>query len=236
MKIILSAKLKKKELITDNRPALVSFFKNAFSMYNEDLFDKFYSTKSGKQKSFCFSIKFNGPKFSDNIILLSDESIELTIHTYDIEDGIDIYNALCLQKRKEYPLPDENSLTITDVIIRNHKTITSEEITIKMYSPLLVRKHDERKDYYLTAEHAEFVKYFRMSVEDFLNKENINLDKEIEIVPVQPKKTVPVSFGHKVTGNLGVFKLKGSPALLNLLYQSGIGSRRSQGFGLFEII
>ena len=234
MKIILTAKLKKAEIIADNRPSLVSFFKNAFSSYNKELFNKYYT--GYVRKNFCFSLKLNHPVFNGDNISLSDETIEMIIHTYSIEDGIDIYNSLCMQKGKEYPLPENNGLTLTDVCIRNHKQISSNEILIKMYSPLLVRKHENNKDYFLTPEHGDFDKYFSMSVSDFLTREEIYICNDVEIIPVNPKKTVPISFGYKVTGNLGTFKLRGNPELLNLLYQSGIGSKRSQGFGLFEII
>ena len=234
MKIIITAKLKKPELISDNRPALVSFLKNAFISYDTDLFNKYYS--GYKRKSFCFSIKLNSPVFSGDIIKLADETIEITICTYSFEEGIDIYNSLCIQKGNEYPLPENNSLTLTDICIKNHKQVSSNEILIKMYSPLLVRKHEDCKDYYLTPEHVDFDKYFAVSVSDFLSREEINICNDIEIIPVNPKKTVPISFGYRVTGNLGTFKLRGNPELLNLLYQSGIGSKRSQGFGLFEII
>lgn len=37
-------------------------------------------------------------------------------------------------------------------------------------------------------------------------------------------------------GSIGTFKLFGNKELLNFLYRAGIGSRRSSGFGMFEII
>ena len=64
----------------------------------------------------------------------------------------------------------------------------------------------------------------------------MNLDSTVTITPVSPKKTVLRNFGHYMTGNLGIYTLTGHPLLLNLLYQSGIGARRSEGFGLFEIV
>jgi CRISPR/Cas system endoribonuclease Cas6 (RAMP superfamily) len=35
--------------------------------------------------------------------------------------------------------------------------------------------------------------------------------------------------------NLGTYILKGPNNILNLLYRSGIGGRRGEGFGMFEI-
>lgn len=236
MIITLSAKLKKAEFITDNRPSLVSFLKNAFSEYGNGLFEKYYAEHKNILKSFCFSMKLSNPVFKGEIIDLSDEKIEITINTYDPAEGIDIYNALVKQRGKAFPLPNQNSMTVSDVSIRNHKPITSNTIMIKMRSPLLVRKHDGKKDRYLTPDSEEFNEFFQLSVKDFLTKESIDIPGDIEIIPVKPKKTVPVAFGYKISGNLGTYILRGDVKLLNLLYQSGIGARRSQGFGAFEII
>jgi CRISPR-associated endoribonuclease Cas6 len=35
---------------------------------------------------------------------------------------------------------------------------------------------------------------------------------------------------------MGRFKLKGSPALMSIAYDTGLGSKNSQGFGMFEIV
>ena len=58
----------------------------------------------------------------------------------------------------------------------------------------------------------------------------------IHIEPVDARKTVVNTFGSKITGNIGIFKLTGSLTLLNTLIQTGLGSRRSQGFGCFTVI
>ena len=62
------------------------------------------------------------------------------------------------------------------------------------------------------------------------------LEEQIEITPIKPFKTVVNTFGNKITGNVGIYQLTGDVHILNLLYQLGIGSRRSQGFGMYEIV
>ena len=50
------------------------------------------------------------------------------------------------------------------------------------------------------------------------------------------KKVVVNCFGRKIDANIGIYKITGNPELLNILYQSGIGSRRSEGHGKWEVL
>ena len=36
--------------------------------------------------------------------------------------------------------------------------------------------------------------------------------------------------------SVGIFILEGNPAVLNYLIQAGIGSRKSEGFGMMELL
>ena len=50
------------------------------------------------------------------------------------------------------------------------------------------------------------------------------------------RKTV-VSFKNiLINSSIGEYILEGNSELLNILYKTGIGSRRSEGFGMFEVI
>ena len=50
------------------------------------------------------------------------------------------------------------------------------------------------------------------------------------------KKVVVPVFGRNTDASIGIYKLSGSCRLLNILYLAGIGVRRSEGHGKFEII
>ena len=56
------------------------------------------------------------------------------------------------------------------------------------------------------------------------------------IEPIKAKKVVIPVFGRNTDASLGIFKLKGDRDLLNLLYMAGIGARRSEGKGKFDIL
>lgn len=39
-----------------------------------------------------------------------------------------------------------------------------------------------------------------------------------------------------IDANIGIYKVTGTPELLNFLYMAGLGCRRSEGHGKFEIV
>ena len=64
-------------------------------------------------------------------------------------------------------------------------------------------------------------------------QQNVN---GIKIKPINARKTVVKFYEKNIESSIGEFLLEGSPELLQLLYDCGIGSKRSSGFGLFEVI
>ena len=50
------------------------------------------------------------------------------------------------------------------------------------------------------------------------------------------RKEVTTYQGTYITGWSGLFTLEGPPAMLDLLYNTGLGAKNAQGFGMFEII
>ena len=55
-------------------------------------------------------------------------------------------------------------------------------------------------------------------------------------ISLKGKKVVIPVFGRNTDASLGIFKLTGSRQLLNILLLSGLGSRRSEGHGKFEVV
>ena len=120
-----------------------------------------------------------------------------------------------------------NFITLENVKIENERNIFSDRILIKMCSPLLVRKHEEGKDKYLAYNDEEFEKYFDLSLHKmFANLGLHKLDLPVEIIPLKPIKTVVNTFGNQITGNVGIYMLRGNKEILAILQKLGIGSRR----------
>mgnify|MGYP000558715272 FL=1 len=60
--------------------------------------------------------------------------------------------------------------------------------------------------------------------------------ENFSVTPVKAKKIVAQVWRRPTDATIGILKLTGTPELLNLLYASGVGSRRSEGHGLLNII
>lgn len=252
MKIHVSMVLKKPELPSDNRPVFVSYIKAALEKTANDLYRKLYNSKTDENdehsldqvssmKELTFSVKMNNPKFNleEGKIELGGSEILASFSTGAPMLGIDLYNSLNNMKGLAYPLPNENSLTAKRIRVENHQPITSNTVLITMLSPLVVRKHEKAvKDRYYIYEDNEFQDCFFDVTKNQLEKlHKIGIKRDdVILTPFKPKKTVSLIFGRKLRCSLGLFKLQGDANILNLLYQNGIGSRRSQGCGMFEIV
>ena len=60
--------------------------------------------------------------------------------------------------------------------------------------------------------------------------------ENFSVTPVKAKKIVARVWRRPIDATIGILKLTGSPELLNFLYASALGSRRSEGHGLWDII
>lgn len=237
MHIIFKIKLSSNIISKNYRSLILSYLKNAFQSNDVELYEKYYGC-TYSLKNFCFSIVLDNPKFNENLIILDSNEIIIKLSIMDISCGIDIYNALLKMKNKEYITSENNSLTLIDIKLENHKIINKNEIIVKMQSPLIVRIHVNNKDRYLSYKDTDFINCLKSSI-GYTLKEFTNIDlsnRNLKIMCISPKKTVVDAFGAKITANLGVCKIVADLDVINAMYQLGIGSRRSEGFGMFEVI
>ncbi len=122
------------------------------------------------------------------------------------------------------------------------RTITSDTIKIRMKSPICV---------YSTEEETKKTIYFSPNDEDFAGIVGDNFirkyyaykgiipETDILLKPIrvtQKDKFVTKYKGIYVSGWKGIYELYGEPKYLDFLYQTGIGSKNAQGFGLFDIV
>ena len=120
------------------------------------------------------------------------------------------------------------------------RIICDGRINIKMLSPIEVHATGEDGHSY----------YFTPLDKDFAEQINANFQRkwvaytgnlpvgrvDIEVVNVGAKdKYVTTYKGIYINGWRGEYALEGNPEYLNFLYYSGIGSRNSSGFGMFEV-
>lgn len=217
---------------------VVSFFKAALQNYSEELFEEFYDKKRSIIKAFTYSLLLPQAQFVKEKINLGQSCFTMFFSSADMGQLIQFFNAFKLMLNKPYPVQN-NLMWLKRVGTQKREEITDSEIVVKMQSSLVVRRHNSETnhDEYFTYDHEEFGKVLKENIETFLQKLNIPASAEgFSIIPIKGKKVVADIFGRKVDANIGIYKLTGSPELLNILYLSAMGSRRSEGHGKFEVI
>lgn len=148
------------------------------------------------------------------------------------------FNGFQLMKRKKYPM-NENSMTLVSIRMQPLPEIREKEIVIRMQSPLLVRRHNSENntDIYYTCETDGFEQALKENIAFFLDRMGMDaMAEDFFVQIIKGKKVIVPVFGRNTDATLGIFKLTGSCRLLNLLYQAGMGVRRSEGHGKFEVI
>lgn len=140
-------------------------------------------------------------------------------------------NGICYGERKIR----EVEMKLTD------RTVEQNEILIRMKTPLTVHATDR---------FSKKTFYFRPDEERFSELVNDNFKRKYEaytgIMPDENIKFEVVKFserdkyvtnykGFYISGWYGIYRLKGKRQYLDFLYQTGVGDRNSQGFGMFDL-
>lgn len=212
----------------------VSFIKKAAK--NAGLFEEMFGTN--RSKTFCFSCYLPNPKYIEDKILLSDCCFSVTFSDYSKPDILRLYNGFLRLKDTFYPVAGLNTMMLESISLDRRVKIRTDAVVIKMLSPLIVRKHDveKNKDTYLAYSDPEFSAILKKNTEHLIKKLGLSFSLDgFSVFPVHCKAVPLRTFSSSTLGNFGLFQLTGSPALLNFLYEAGLGSRRNAGRGKFEI-
>jgi len=140
-----------------------------------------------------------------------------------------------------------NQLYISSIEVYKNRTFDNT-IKIKILSPITVYstlyKNDgkSKKTYYYTP----YEKEFKDLIHDNIIKKYTAFNKKepkdkkfcIDPLKVTQKRNHIVAFYKDtvIKGWTGIYILTGSPELIGFSYDTGLGSKNSQGFGMWEII
>ena len=254
MRINLNFELENNVIIKEYRLAIISFIKHALEKNYKNTYDAIYNNNT-KMKAFTFGVYLPDAKINNNGIELykNDKNqtyINITFSIFDNELFIELYNSFNSMINKKYAY-DNNSMimTLRKITMLNEKAISKNRVLIKFLSPLILRNHNREtnKDIYLTFKDQNFNSLLNQSVERIAKEFNFE-SSEIKLITVnttdengniikEESKTTVVPFKENlISASFGKFCLEGDTTLLNNLYKTGIGSRRSDGFGLFEVL
>ncbi len=219
------------------RKSILSFIKKALQEYDQEQYKKFYNEKDNIIKPFTFAAFFKDSKFNGDNIIVNSKTMELNMSTENYNTGIALYNAFNHQRNKKFSL-NNNSMTLKNIVLLPEKQIDNEEIMIKFLSPLVVRSRTDNKDYYYSYKDNQFLNILKLNIKMQLQISDLPeaIVENLNIEPINAKKTVVKFYEKQIESSIGTFKLSGDINLLNYLYRSGIGSKHSAGFGMFEVI
>ncbi|MCX7612401.1 MAG: CRISPR-associated endoribonuclease Cas6 [Ignavibacterium sp.] len=245
MKLSFYFSLEHNQLPMDYRRGFASIIKDALSRADKSLFDYYYSG-TYKIKPFTFSVYFDRePKLVGQNIFEVGNQITLKFSTNDKRLAVALFNGMLDLRYKPYKLFD-NQITLKSMMLHPPKKIDKDEVKFKTVEFTLVTNknchidiNDKQYDLYLTPNDIGFDEGLRFLVQEqvkkFLDyKHSFPFDYEInkgtlKITPVWHYNQWNKSFKAEI-------KIKSHPKVLQLLYETGIGARRSQGFGMLEVI
>ena len=105
---------------------------------------------------------------------------------------------------------------------------------------LCVREHNREtnRDTFITCEDKEFSEKAETIIKNQLQMVGFykNQYKDIKVEPIDCKKIVVKHYGIFIDSTIGVLKISGNMNALQYLYQSGLGSHHSSGFGAVNVI
>lgn len=203
------------------------------------LHDKGFEYEKRKFKMFVFS-----RLFSKNYKIIENEIVFDKEIYFFISSPLNEFLSQFTQNLFKNPSIKifRNELILKGVYILGIPQI-KETGKIKMLSPLTcystLYKKDKKKTYY----YSPFEKEFEFLIQENLRKKyeafyKKTKDFEFKIKPMKVDKNSEKIINYKGTvikGWLGIFEINSLPEIIKFAYDVGLGSKNSQGFGMFEI-
>ncbi len=225
----------------DKNRVVLSFIKHNFSSYDKDYYAELYEETPNKMKSFTFALYMGKCKFLREEIFIPEKKIILNYSTDDLKNGIIFYNSLLKNKGVKFPIKN-NSVHIKKINLIREKIITGDEAIYKTLSPVSVRHHfgDNKQTWYYSLNDIKGQKVFIKNLKYQL-MERFGEDRHLDIDEVQFKvlKNKEVKVKHydiEILANICCLNIRAKPYILDYLYKAGIGSQRSTGFGMVDLV
>ncbi|MDK2934540.1 MAG: CRISPR-associated endoribonuclease Cas6 [Clostridiales bacterium] len=238
----ISCRYKCNELPISYRMLFVSLIKDALKQSNEQYYKKLYEygDKNNKQsKNFCFSTFISSYKLEGDLFKI-DGYVFLNVSSPDQEFMLYLYNGLTRNKEFTYK---NYQLTNGKLWLSKEKDISKEAVVCRTLSPLYIKDKNNES---LEPTHENYQTELNYVSDHILkNYRGYGLKKPLKFIPLDMNKVVvkeKIKDFQEQTGKqymyvnayAGVFKLEGDREDLQILYQTGLGFRRNQGFGMVE--
>lgn len=242
MRIELLFELENPELPRDNKRIWISFLKNVITKCNKGkYYDRYFSGTNSKD--YTFSVILPKPQFVGEKVVLENNQVKMIFSADDRnKSGLIFYAAFIQAKKRKFPLPENNAMTLKNIRQLREQLIVSSKVIFRTVTGggLVVREHDKEKnkDKYYTFQdegfHEKLKTVLKVQAEEAGFLENVA--EKIIMTPIQCRKVLVKQYGTYVDVTVGIFRLEGDSDLLQYFYQAGIGSKHSMGYGMLDIV
>lgn len=232
------------------RKCITSLIKEAFKSIDggDEYYFKYWGNwNENKAKPFTFSLFIPKPRMVmvDNRGFLEFNENKMNLHftASDSDFLVMLYKGL-LQINKKYS-PFRNPIEFTNIFIRREDSITTEMARFKIMSPIVVRDilvigYNKRFKGYLSVDDDKFPDALSHSIKNlckrFLPKDGKKIKQSDIKIDTSDCFGVRVNhYSEVIPGTKGIIGITADKEVLRLIYNAGVGARRSQGFGMVEI-
>jgi CRISPR-associated endoribonuclease Cas6 len=226
-------------LVKDYRSIFMALIKSVFMKFDPVLYANLYGTEEHKRKvnkPFTFSVQFHQYKGIKGNKMLCGNKISLLFSSDNETLVTAFYNGLRVRQKitigENYPIVFE----LEQIQLLPFKRINTNKVVFKTISPILVNDKGSNLDY-LAPTKSEFLRAFKFIIAEQARNFEIPCTEDMIEFEINAMKKLPVShYNQTMTSWLGEFVLQAPSQVLQLVYDTGIGVRRSQGFGMLEIV
>lgn len=232
MKLIVDYNLNKSKIPRDYRRGFISLVKSAFEISDNLIFKKYYQVS--RIKPFTFSVYYPELKGHENGSFKVGSKAKLFLSSNQPEVITYLYNGLRNKKLYPYPLFD-NSLTLERISAIFPRKVTRNSALFRTISPILINNKGKNHWYLMPGEQG-FDEGLTFNIQELAKEFLGATDIDFEFEPIRYKEKKVFHYGQFMRGYHGVFRMEASAEVLDLLLNIGIGNRRSQGFGMVDLV
>ena len=239
MQVIVKHKIEDELILPINynhilQSVIYSHINNGDSSY-QNLHNEGYQFGKRNYRLIVFSFLRGKYKISGKQIIFYDE-IEFEIRSPEVRFICQVAESI----KKNGLTYGKQHFQDIEVLLQDYE-IECNEIRISPVTPICV--YSTQKDTYTKYYNPWEEEFYRKIQDNFIRKYeayyHIKPQTSVELLPakiVQKDKFVTRYKNTYITGWYGEFILKGERKYLNFLYQAGLGSKNSQGLGMFRVI
>ena len=237
-------------VLSSYRSVFHSLIKGAIQRHSSDLYRHYFSTDHPIIKPYTFAILFSKARANAEQDIIKFQRATFLFSTISHEWLVALTNALhALQT--SHLITSHGPLLLRGMRIEPQQAIQTNAVTFRTLSPVLIRSAQNPRHYLLPrctnfpgddAFVASLMENLRQVTNALSNDQEFLTDEVNDLVfkPINLQRTI-IKYQKNATiikmpAFRGTFRLFAAPSLLNFIANVGLGSRRSQGFGMVEHI